>query len=148
MTKEDKKDAALKKEIGRRFKEFREFIKKSQDQLVDELQVSQSLIYYIETGKSFPGYPLQYYLHRRYHLSLNWLITGIGGMIMSPEEELKYAELTQLFSHIDETDPRFKAYMELKRLMNIPVIEQIIFAKLEEVKIIAAEEIEAFLKES
>jgi len=144
MTKEDKKDAALKKEIGRRFKEFREFIKKSRDRLADELQVSQSFIYYIETGKSFPGYPLQYYLYRRYHLSLNWLITGKGEMIIFPEKELKYAELTQLFSHIDETDPRFEGYMELKRLMKIPVIEQVIFAKLEEVKIIASEEIKSF----
>jgi len=32
--------------------------------------------------------------------------------------------------------------------MKIPVIEQVIFAKLEEVKIIAAEEIKAFFEDS
>ena len=54
-SKEEIKSAALRKEIGLRFKEFREAIKKSQKKLADELEVCQSTITYIETGKCFPG---------------------------------------------------------------------------------------------
>lgn len=76
MTKVVLKEASLKKEIGLRFKQFREFIKKSQAELAEELQVKQVIISDIETGKRFPGFPEQHYLYNRYHLDINWLING------------------------------------------------------------------------
>ena len=139
---------ALRKDIGLRFKEFREAIKKSRQKLADELKVCQTTITYIETGKCFPGIPFQNYLYGQYHLNLNWLLTGKGEMIISPEEDSKTADFPILFSHIDKDDPRFEGYVELNSLIRIPVIEQIIFAKLAEVKIIAAEEIKSFFEET
>ena len=38
------------------------------------------------------------------------------------------------FINIDVDDPRFEQYVELKRFMEIPAVERIIFAKLEEIK--------------
>ena len=38
------------------------------------------------------------------------------------------------FINIDVDDPRFEQYVELKKLYEIPVIERIIFSKLEEIK--------------
>jgi hypothetical protein len=49
--------------------------------------------------------------------------------------------------HIDENDPRVEGYVEFNSLMGIPVIEQLIFAKLEQIKIIAEEEIKSFFEE-
>lgn len=148
MSKQGIKDEAMRKEIGLRFKEFREAIKKSRHELVEELKVCNSAVVSIETGKCFPGIHIQNYLYHQYHLDLNWLLTGEGEMIISLDKKSKHAALAQLFSHIDENDPRHEKYMELNKLLRIPVIAQIIFAKLAEVKIIAEEEIKSFFEET
>jgi hypothetical protein len=46
----------------------------------------------------------------------------------------KKNDLSIRLSDIDVDDPRYKKYLELKRYMEIPAVEQIIFAKLEEIK--------------
>jgi hypothetical protein len=45
-----------------------------------------------------------------------------------------------IFFNIDLNDPRFEKYVELKKFMEIPAVEQIIFAKLEELKRMFQEE--------
>jgi transcriptional regulator with XRE-family HTH domain len=147
MTKQDLKEAAMKKEIGLRFKQFRQFINKSQAKLAKELQVRQVIISEIETGKTFPGLNLQYYLNGQYNLNLNWLVRGSGEMIVSPAKKFKYADLHQLLSQIDKNDPMYEKVVELLNLLRIPVIKTIIFAKLEEIKVIAKKEIKAFFGE-
>jgi transcriptional regulator with XRE-family HTH domain len=148
MSKEDIRNAAFKKEIGLRFKEFRQVIKKNQYELAEELKGGQSTITNIETGKIFPGIPFQNYLHRQYHLNLHWLLTGEGEMIIFPAGNSKYADLPLLFWHISEDEPRFERYVELISLMRIPFIEEIILGKLAELKVIAKEEINSFFEET
>jgi len=148
MTKEDLKDAALKKEIGQRFKEFRDTIKKYQSELADELKVSQGTIANIEKGRFFPAFTIQNHLYSQYHLNLNWLLYGSGEMIIPPGKDSKYADLTQLFSQIDENDPLLEKYVELFSLMRIPDIKEIIFGKLEELKALSKEEIKSFFEEA
>ena len=48
-----------KKEVGRRFKLFRDSLNMSRQQLVDELQVGESIIKHIECGHCFPGILVQ-----------------------------------------------------------------------------------------
>jgi transcriptional regulator with XRE-family HTH domain len=146
MTKQDLKEAAMKKEIGLRFKQFREFINKSQAKLAKELQVRQVIISEIETGRTFPGLNLQYYLNGQYHLNINWLIHGSGEMIEPPWKKSKHLDLHQLLSQIDKNDPRYEKVVELLNLLRIPVIKTIIFAKLEEIKVLAAKEIDSFFE--
>ena len=38
------------------------------------------------------------------------------------------------FINVDVDDPRFEKYLVLEKLMEIPSIEQIIFAKIDEIK--------------
>ena len=147
MTKQDLKEAAMKKEIGLRFKQFREFINKSQDKLSEELQVRQVIISEIETGRTFPALNLQYYLNNQYHLNINWLIQGSGEMIEPPWKRSKDLDLQQLLSQIDKNDPMYENYVELLSLLRIPFIKAIIFAKLEEIKMLAAKEIKSFFEE-
>jgi transcriptional regulator with XRE-family HTH domain len=71
MLKQDIKDTALKKEIGNRFKEFRQAIKKTRHEFVDELSFSISTIFSIETGKTFPGSNIQNYLYHQYQLNIS-----------------------------------------------------------------------------
>jgi transcriptional regulator with XRE-family HTH domain len=148
MSKEDKKNAALKKVIGSRFKEFRWAIKKNQYELAKELKVCQATIASIETGNSFPGITFQNYLYDQYHMNINWLLTGKEDMLISPPEKTKENDIPLLFWHIDESDPRFKGYVELFNLMRVPVIERIILGKLAEIKALAEEEIKSFFEET
>ena len=148
MKKEDPKDTEMKKEIGRRFNEFRQFIKKRQEELAEELKVSQGTIANIESGKFYPNLSLLHYLYSYYNLSINWLLTGSDEMIISPVKKSKYTDITQLFSPIEENDPRFEKYVELISLMRIPVIKEIIFGKLAEIKALAKEEIKSFFEET
>jgi transcriptional regulator with XRE-family HTH domain len=148
MTKEEKENAALRKAIGLRFKQFRESIKKSQSELANELEASLGIITSIESGKCYPGFSIQNYLYVQYHLNLNWLLAGKGGMLIPTDKDSKNYEVPIQLNHIDEDDPRYERYVELKSLLRIPVIEKIIFGKLAELKIIAEEEIKAFFEET
>ncbi|UCH92699.1 MAG: helix-turn-helix transcriptional regulator [Candidatus Aminicenantes bacterium] len=138
----------LKKEIGRRFKEFRKAIGKKQVELAKELHVYQSTITNIEVGKTFPRAHYLYHWQNQYNLNINWIVTGTGDMF-SPVQEKKliFPYLSLLYCHIRERDPKYEQYVELMSLMVIPFVEQIILAKLEEIKLIAKEEIDSFLKQ-
>lgn len=144
MTESDKEKEALIKEIGRRFSVFRRYIKKSQEELANELQISQTTIAGIEMGKSSPRIPIQNYLYWQYHLSINWLIAGKGEMIIAPVKDSKTAESPQLREAYYGVD----SYEELYTLMRIPVIEKAILGKLAELKAIAAEEIKEFFEKT
>jgi len=148
MKKKDLKEEALKKETGMRFKQFREFINKNQTKLAEELQVPQDSISKIERGKTFPDLILQRYLNIQYHLNINWLIHGSGEMILSPLKKKKYLDLPEHLSQIDENDPRYANYVELFKLLRVRFIEDIIFAKLTEIKVIAKKQIDSFFEET
>jgi DNA-binding XRE family transcriptional regulator len=133
----------LKKEVGYRFKCFREAIGKTQTQLADELGVYQSTITNIEVGKTFPGIKYLYYFHRKYRLNVNWLLNDLGETFVSLEEQLAGA-VSMLGCHVERSDPRFQQYVELINLMQIPVIEQVVLAKLVEMKVLAKDVVEEF----
>ena len=85
-------------------------------------------------------------MHQGYHLNTNWLLGESREMLLTPAvKNSKPNELFLLISQIDETRPNYKKYVELIRLMQMESIEQIIFAKLEEMKVIAKKEIQVFL---
>lgn len=116
----------IKEQIGQRFKKFRETIGKTQVQLAQEFNVYQSTITNIEVGKTFPGIKYLHQMGEAYRLNADWIVNGRGGMF-------------------DESPPfpknLIEKYSNLLRLMEIPVVEQLILARLEEVKVIAREEI-------
>lgn len=148
MAKKYINKTALKKEIGQRFKAFRNFIKKTQNELAEELQVDISTICSIEQGISFPKINLQNYLNRQYHLNLNWLSYGSEEMILPPGKGVNGDGLSCLIIDMDENDPQYEQYVELITLMGLPEIKQIILAKLAEIKILFKDEIKSFLENS
>lgn len=133
----------IKKEIGRRFKRFREAIGKTQTQLANELDVYQSTITNIEVGKTFPSLKYLHYFHRKYRLNTNWLLSDVGDIFI-PEEEPVPSATALLNSHLQRSQLSYERYTELLELMQIPVVEQVILAKLTEIKVMAKEEIEEF----
>ncbi len=132
-----------KKEIGKRFKKFRESIGKSQTQLAKELNLYQSTITNIEVGKTFPNIKYLQYFFLTYGLNANWLMNNSGEMIITSEE--RDPTVTSLLPcHLPKDDPKYKSYLELMRMMKHPVIEQILLAKLAELIITAKVEIKEF----
>ena len=120
---------SIKKQIGQRFKKFRETIDKTQVQLAGEFNVYQSTITNIEVGKTFPGIKYLHFLGENYGLNADWIVNNRGEMF-------------------DESPPfptaLIEKYTKLLNLMKVPVVEQLILARLEEVKVIAREEIKRF----
>jgi transcriptional regulator with XRE-family HTH domain len=133
----------LKKEVGERFKVFRLDKKKAQHILASELQVHQSTITNIEKGITFPKVSYLSYFFEKYGLNLNWMVCGYGGQYM---EEAGYKGASRIMGTDVEYDGyKYEQYRELNMLMQIPVIEQVIMAKLSECKILFEDKVNEFL---
>ncbi len=75
--------------IGERLKSVRTLLKKSQEELARELGITKQAISNIETGKSAPGIATLSKLLVDYDINLNYLISGIGEIILPKKENLK-----------------------------------------------------------
>lgn len=145
MKKSEEQTSALKnlkKEVGGRFKLFRLDRKKAQHVFASELQVHQSTVTNIENGTTFPKVSYLNYFYEKYGLNLNWLVTGDGKQYM---EGAQYKGSSRIKAPDAEYDSdKFDKYQELNSLMQIPVIEQVIFAKLSECKILFKDNVKEF----
>jgi SOS-response transcriptional repressor LexA len=70
--------------IGKKFIELRKQLKLSQKAMSKELSVSQSAISQIEKGKTSPASELLQNISKAYNININWLLTGIGSMYITP----------------------------------------------------------------
>jgi transcriptional regulator with XRE-family HTH domain len=133
----------LKQEVGGRFKSFRVDKKKAQRVLASELQVHQSTITNIERGTTFPKVSYLDYFFKKYALNLNWLVSGVGQQYI---EGTEYKGSSRIMAPDVEYDSyQLDKYHELNTLMRIPVIEQVIFAKVSECKILFKDDIQEFI---
>ena len=120
-------NSEAKKEVGRRFLQFRKRIGKAQHQLAEELKVSQSTIANIECGKAFPNITYLHHFYHKYRLNVNWLLTNQGDMLSEPKSANE-------------------EYLELINLLQVPLIEKLIMAKLVETKALLKDHIENFFE--
>jgi DNA-binding XRE family transcriptional regulator len=123
------RDLSIKKQMGLRFKKFRDSLDKTQTELAEQLEVYQSTITNIEVGKTFPGLKYLNFLGEFYGLNADWIVNGRGEMIGN---------------YFPFPLELVKKYSALLNLMQIPVVAQLMLARLEEVKVIAREEINRF----
>lgn len=124
-----RESTSIKKQIGQRFKKFREVLGKTQVQLGREFKVYQSTITNIEVGKTFPSIKYLFHLGKKYRLNADWVINERGEMFQNP---------------ITIPTELIEKYSELINLLQVPVVDQLILARLEEIKVIAREDIERF----
>ncbi len=145
MKKKKKQTSALKttkKEVGKRFKVFRLGKKKMQHELASELQVHQSTITNIEKGISFPNVGYLIYFFEKYGVNLNWMLCGYGEQYMDVSE---YKGASRIMAPDAEYDSyKAERYRELNSLMRIPVIEQMVMAKLSESKVLFEKNVKEF----
>lgn len=135
----------LKEDVGVRFKSFRLDQKKAQHVLASELKVHQSTITNIEHGTTFPKISYLYYFYETYGLNINWLITGDGEMYLR-DKALEEENLPLMLPHVSYEDSTYSQYLELTRLMQVGSIEQVMLAKLTELKMMFKEEIQEFFR--
>jgi len=126
--------------VGKRFEAFRRLICLTQDQLAAELNVSVKTIEEIEKCEDLPDLYMLNYLNKKYGLDINWMIHGHGVVIftrlMEAHKELKTKKPKKISNKTRET-------MELWELLQVPTVEDIIFTKMEEVKMVFKDQIEA-----
>jgi transcriptional regulator with XRE-family HTH domain len=120
-------NSEAKKEVGRRFLQFRKRIGKAQHQLAAELNVSQSTIANIECGKAFPNITYLHHFYHKYRLNVNWLLTNQGDMLSEPKSANE-------------------EYLDLINLLQVPLIEKLIMAKLVETKALLKDQINNFFE--
>ena len=126
--------------VGKRFEAFRRVLCLNRGQLAAELNVSIKTIEEIENGETLPDLYMLKYLNKQYGLDINWMLFGHGVVIFSRSmeagKELKTKKPKKISVKSRET-------MEQWELMKVPLIENIIFAKMEEVKMVFKDQIKA-----
>jgi transcriptional regulator with XRE-family HTH domain len=127
--------------MGKRFEAFRRLIRLTREQLAAELNVSVNTIEQIEKGKTPPDLCMINCLNKQYGLDINWMIHGHGVVIftrlMEAHKELRTKKPGKISAKTRET-------LELWELLKVPSVENTIFTKMEEVKVIYKDRIEAF----
>lgn len=126
--------------VGKRFEAFRRVLCLTREQLAAKLNVSIETIEEIEKGETPPDLCMLYYLNKEYGLNINWMIHGEGGIIFSRLVEARKELNTKKPKKISV---KSRETIEQWELMKVPEIENIIFAKMEEARIIFKEQIEA-----
>jgi transcriptional regulator with XRE-family HTH domain len=137
---EDPKELTIKQEIGKRFRRFRETIRKAQHELASELDIYQSTITNIERGKTFPNIKYLQHFYHKYDLNVNWLLTNQGDMIIYHYRTNPNA-LSVMDCHLAYNDPKYELYADLLNYMQVPEVEQLILARLTEAKALFKEQI-------
>lgn len=133
----------LKIEIGKRFRKFREEIKKAQHELAGELNIYQSTITNIERGKTFPNIRYLQHFYKKYQLNINWLLTNEGDMLIFQYHTNPNA-LSVMDCHLNYNDPKYLQYAELFNYMQVPEVEQVVLSRLTESKALFKEQIADF----
>ncbi len=75
--------------IAKRFKNIRLILKKSQDELASECEMTKQAISNIENSKSMPSLNVLNILLTKYNVNLNYLISGSGELFNSEEKNQK-----------------------------------------------------------
>jgi transcriptional regulator with XRE-family HTH domain len=117
-------------------KEIRKTLKMTQDEFSAQFGVSKATYVRYELGEMMPKAQFLSLLAKKFHINLNWLLTGKG------ERSLDGNHLD--ISLINPKVFQDKRYLELLDLLNIPVVEEVLMAKLTAVKALLSSVIEEY----
>ena len=119
-----------------RLKEIRKALKMTQDEFSAQLEVSKPTYVRYELGEMMPKVQFLSLLIKKFHINLNWLLSGKGERFLG--------ESQPDISFINSKVFRDKRYLELLDLLNIPVVEEVLMAKLTEIKALFSPVIEEY----
>ena len=120
-----------------RLREIRKSLGLTQDAFCEKLGVSKSTYVRYELGEMMPKLQFLSVLTRKFRVNSNWLLTGLGEMFLgtSPED----------ISLINPKVLKDERYYELLKLLNIQAVEDIIMAKIIEIKALLSPMINEYL---
>lgn len=75
------------KEIGARIKNIRIELRINQKEMAENLNIANTYLSEIESGKRNPGYIFFYKLYKTFNINLNYLFTGEGEMLYPAKPE-------------------------------------------------------------
>jgi len=91
-----------KEVVGKRFKDFRKLIGKTQKEIAAEADMSQANIAKIEKGEIFPNLEILIYLYGKHNLNIHWIISGNGEAILSQRDYGEYTQdMNELLFYLD-----------------------------------------------
>lgn len=122
-------DNSARKDLGFRFMVFRKAILKTTEELAQEIGVPEQAITGIESGANYPEITILHFIHKKYKLNLNWMLTAEGQMF-------------DKLSLPDKDDPRYPKYAELLELLKVPAVEVSINAALKQILALLGLELE------
>jgi transcriptional regulator with XRE-family HTH domain len=109
---------ARKKIFGDRIRTIRQHLKIAQNIFAEELKTSAGYISEIESGKTNPGIDLMEALKNVYHVNINWLLTGIGGMFETSHISEYEGVAEQIGNYEPDIDQLLKAAEDILRSDN------------------------------
>lgn len=96
-----------KKAIGLRFKRIRIESKVSQKDIIKGLErTNEQYISDIETGRKEPVIGVLNYMHRKFNVNLNWLVTGEGDPFIRDAINIDYKE--KYYLQVEENSALYK----------------------------------------
>ncbi|MCU0290120.1 MAG: helix-turn-helix domain-containing protein [Acidobacteria bacterium] len=111
INEERNEKITLKKEIGRKMRQFRKHLHLTQSDMAPHCGIGRADLSRIEKGEVFPGIFLLTNLVKKFNLSLLWILLNEGEMLISEEECIKKKnsivicgeELKNLFIYIEKS---------------------------------------------
>lgn len=120
-----------------RLRELRKSLGLTQDAFCEKLGVSKSTYVRYELGEMMPKIQFLSVLTMKFRVNSNWLLTGRGEMFLGTRPED--------ISLINPKVLKDERYYELLKLLNIQAVEDIIMAKIIEIKALLSPMIEEYL---
>jgi hypothetical protein len=122
-----------KKDIGNRFRIFRQLVLKTRGEFADEASLPEEYITQIEWGTVIPGILSIEYFYKEYGLNLTWLISGEENIFykMGPKTP---RHAYQLDRTLDYRDPQFSQYLKVVKEMQIPEVKEDVISLMKLIK--------------
>jgi transcriptional regulator with XRE-family HTH domain len=123
-------------ECGKRLKKVRKTLRMTQDKFSETLGTAKSTYVRYELGEMMPKLQFLANLINKIQVNSNWFLTGSGEMFQREKAGDSFQANPEVF--------RNQRYIEMLKLMNIPEVEQLMMARLTEIKALFAPEIKAY----
>jgi hypothetical protein len=112
-----------KKEIGNRFRIFRQLVLRTRTEFAEEASLPEEYIAQIEWGTVLPGILSTEFFYKEYGLSITWLVSGEGNIFYKHGTRTpRHAYSIDKKLHYE--DPEFHQYLGVVKQLQIPETKQ------------------------
>jgi transcriptional regulator with XRE-family HTH domain len=119
-----KQTTSESEELGERIKHIRTLLNKSQKEISDDIQYSQSNLSQVENGVNEPGSSLLRRLSQKYpQINIDWIITGTGNPIKG-EKDKSTGELNEELRAQNRLLNKRITFLEMENMKLIDILQK------------------------